>query len=49
MFKVITREGVIHNCHTKERYDKFKASGWKDYTENDTKKQKAKASGKAKV
>ena len=28
---VVIKDGLIHNCKTKERYESFKASGWEDY------------------
>lgn len=32
-YVVINKAGCIHNCHTKERYEAFKAAGWEDYKE----------------
>lgn len=29
---LVTKNGMIHNCHTKVRYDSFIKSGWKPYT-----------------
>ena len=29
--KVINKDGLVHNCHTEERYKSFIASGWKPY------------------
>ena len=30
--KVINKDGLVHNCHTEERYKSFLASGWEPYT-----------------
>ena len=29
---LVTKNGMIHNCHTKSRYDSFIKSGWEPYT-----------------
>lgn len=29
---LVTKNGMIHNCHTKSRYDSFVKSGWEPYT-----------------